>query len=92
MRLRLPEDHENALLLADELAEIPGVEVKRDDVHINMVFFSLDREGDPLSKPLLDRGIKINAPEQGMYRMVTHYWISREDILKTAAAVSEILA
>lgn len=92
MRLRLQEDHENALFLADRLAEIPGVKVNKDDVHINMVFFSIDQEGDPLSSPLLDRGIRINPPELGMYRMVTHYWISREDILKTAAAVSEILS
>ncbi len=92
MRLRLQEDHHNALLLADQLADIPGVKVTKDDVHINMVYFSLDQPGDPLSQPLVKYGIKINPPELGMYRMVTHYWISREDVLKTAASVREILA
>jgi hypothetical protein len=57
-----------------------------------MVYFSLDQPGDPLSQPLVKYGIKINPPELGMYRMVTHYWISREDVLKTAASVREILA
>lgn len=92
MRLRLQEDHQNALLLADRLAEIPGLKVYRDDVHINMVYFRLEQEGDPLSQPLLRFGIKINPPELGMYRMVTHYWISREDVLKTVSSVREILA
>jgi threonine aldolase len=92
MRLTLKEDHQNALLLANELADIKGLKVYKDDVHISMVFFSLDREGDPLSQPLLARGIKINPPELGRYRMVTHHWISQEDVLKTAQAVRETLA
>jgi len=41
MRLRLVEDHQNALLLAERLSKIPGVNVLVDDVHINMVFFDL---------------------------------------------------
>ncbi|NLP23461.1 MAG: low-specificity L-threonine aldolase [Syntrophomonadaceae bacterium] len=92
MRLRLQEDHQNAQLLADQLADIEGLTVYKDDVHISMVFFSLDQEGDPLSQPLLARGIKINPPELGMYRMVTHHWVSQDDVLKTAQAVREILA
>jgi threonine aldolase len=78
--------------LADQLADIEGLTVYKDDVHISMVFFSLDQEGDPLSQPLLARGIKINPPELGMYRMVTHHWVSQDDVLKTAQAVREILA
>lgn len=91
MPQRLSEDHQNALLLADQLAEIPGVAVRRDDVHINMVFFSLSDSGDPLTEALLQKGIKINPPELGEYRLVTHYWISRENVLQTVQAVREIL-
>lgn len=91
MRLRLHEDHENALLLADKLAEIPGLQVRRKDVHINMVFFSVPGEGDPLTQPLHDQGIKINPPENGEYRLVTHYWVARDHVLKTVQAIRECM-
>ena len=32
-------DHENALLLADELEKIPGIVVNKNDIHINYGIF-----------------------------------------------------
>jgi len=29
---------------------------------------------------LLKNGIKINPPEDGIFRFVTHYWIKKRDI------------
>lgn len=83
MRLRLVEDHENARYLAERLEIISGIEVMRDQLDINMVFFKIN---DPklagLFKPELfsKHGFCINPPEEGMMRFVTHYHITKNDI------------
>jgi len=41
MTRRLAEDHENAHYLASQLAWIPGIEVEKEALDINMVFFKL---------------------------------------------------
>ncbi|MCL2571685.1 MAG: low-specificity L-threonine aldolase [Defluviitaleaceae bacterium] len=78
MTKRLQADHDNAMYLAKQLEKIPGTTLDISRVHINMVFFSLDRPG--LTEELLKKGIKINPPENCEYRFVTHNGVSREDI------------
>lgn len=86
MRLRLVEDHENARYLAERLEIISGIEVKKDCLDINMVFFKVT---DPKLLTLFTpenfakEGIVISPAENGYFRFVTHYYISREDIDKT---------
>lgn len=94
MRLRLGEDHRNARLLGVELSKIPGISIHLDDIHINMVFFEFERSDiDPqwLITELEKRNIKANPPENGLMRFVTHYWVSRENILHVAHSMQEIL-
>lgn len=94
MRLRLEEDHNNAILLGEELARIPGIDVLHEDIHINMVFFDMSRTGydpDKLVNELLAKGIKVNSAENGMMRFVTNYWVSSDDILYIAKTIREIL-
>jgi len=79
----LKTDHENALLLANELEKIPGIEVNKKDIHINMVFFSLENtgiDGQTIVDELYKKGIKSNGEEDGLMRFVTHHWITKEDI------------
>lgn len=83
MRERLILDHENAVLLGNELSKIDGVKVNLDDIHINMVFFDMKDTGinsDYLVKEFLRNGIKINGEEEGLMRFVTNYWVAKEDI------------
>lgn len=93
MKERVSEDHENALYLAELLSSLPGVTVNTEGIHTNMVFFTVDSklDGHTIMKEFLKRGIKINPPENGEMRFVTHYWISKEDIKKIVAAFKEIL-
>ncbi len=94
MTRRLHEDHENALLLGKELAKIPGVKVNLDDIHINMVFFDISETGcnqDNLTEELHKRGIKANPPENGVMRFVTHYWVKKDDVMRVAQVMKEIL-
>jgi len=82
MRLRLKEDHDNAKYLAQKLLESGLVTLNMDDVQINMVFFEFidpHFNHDDFPAYLLKNGVKIN-PDFPMYRFVTHYWISKEDI------------
>ncbi len=78
---RLGEDHENARYLAKKLEEIKGIEIMRDRLDINMVFFKLD-QGRPevIVDELYREGIKINPPEGGEWRLVTNLDVSRSDL------------
>ncbi|WP_125154676.1 low-specificity L-threonine aldolase [Clostridium rectalis] len=94
MPKHLEDDHNKALLLGKKLCEIPGINVKLDDIDINMVFFKINNTNydmNSLSKHLYDRGIKINGPENGFMRFVTHYWITIEHIDYITACIKEAL-
>jgi threonine aldolase len=91
---RLAGDHDRAKELARGLGKIPGVSVKAGEVDINMVFFSFP----PAEKPeraarIMDlftkRKIRINPPEQGLFRFVTHYWIGDSEIKQILEASQE---
>lgn len=94
MTLRLHEDHKNALLLGTELAKIPGIKVFMGDIKINMVFFDMSGTGyDPerLVTELLNKGIKINPPENGIMRFVTNYWVTEDDVRYVVECVRNIV-
>ncbi|SHJ65980.1 L-threonine aldolase [Geosporobacter subterraneus DSM 17957] len=91
---RLQEDHENALLLGQELSKIPGIQLSLEDIHLNMVFFDMSAAGydtDRLVEEFLKKGIKINPAEDGIMRLVTNYWVSREDVLYVVDTMRELL-
>jgi len=83
MTKRLHTDHENAAYMARELSKLPYVKIDTEAVHINMVFFTISKPGfnhDGFVNHLLEKGIKINANDNGVYRFVTHNDVSRADI------------
>lgn len=86
MRLRLVEDHDNARYLAERLDIISGIEVLRNKLDINMVFFKVRDEklrNYFTVENFAKYGIIINPEENGLFRFVTHYYISREAIDET---------
>lgn len=90
MRIRLVEDHENAKYLAEELDRISGIEVDKDCLDINMIFFKVQDEhlrGKMTMQNFLKHGIKINPEEDGAFRFVTHYYVGREDIDKVLEVI-----
>jgi len=83
MTKRLHIDHENARYMANALSKIPFIDVNTESVHINMVFFKIanpafDHRG--FVQHLLEKGIRINEADAGVYRFITHNDVSREDI------------
>jgi len=94
MPQRLEEDHRKAQVLARKLSNLEEIEVFWDRLDINMVFFQVKRSGFPhhdFLQFLLNRGIKINPPMKGEYRLVTHYWVTYPDIEHTASAIAEFM-
>ena len=93
----LADDHRRAKMLAEGLAAINGLAVNRNDVDINMVFFSHPKSNcagwaAKTVDQFYAKGIAINPPEQGMFRFVTHYWIQQDEIGAILAAAGEIFS
>lgn len=94
MTKRLEEDHENARYLGKRLLEIPDVELDLEKIHINMVFFKLNRPSfnpDVLVSKFFEKGIKINGEEGGLFRFVTNNDVSKQDIDFVIDSMKEIL-
>jgi threonine aldolase len=93
---RLKEDHANAENLSHGLSTIPGLEVPGmeidPDVRLtNMVFFKLGDRVQMSPQALVDTldhqfQIKIGFVSGRLFRMVTHYWISSDNIERTLVA------
>ena len=80
----LKDDHRRAGDLASGLGALPGIELVQPERPTNMVYFHLD-PGSPLSAGqlrdlLAERGVLIGFEGERLVRMVTHLWISDEDI------------
>jgi len=92
IRPKLAGDHERAKLLAKLMREIPGVHVLREP-EINMVFATIDSNHDAqaLVDDLLEKGIKIYPDEGGVFRFVTHQYITDEDIQTFSQHLREAL-
>ncbi len=94
MTQRLQEDHDNARLLGELLAKIPGITVNMDKIQINMVFFKtthLAFSSEDFIAFLLDKGIKALGSAGTEYRMVTNHGVSQQDVHTIANAVAEYL-
>lgn len=91
---RLPEDHENAKYLAEELSKLPGVHVIKDRLDIDMVFFQMGQDvikESVLIEKLYEKNIKVSGAEDGEYRFVTHIGVTKEDIDYVISCMKELM-
>jgi threonine aldolase len=90
---RVGEDHVRAKRLAEGLAEIPGVEVS--PVMSNILYFRLAQDVSKTSEEvvaeLAERGVRVMDRLDGRFRLVTHYWISDENVETTIEAVRAMI-
>ncbi len=80
---RLAEDHQTARILAEGLAELPGIQLDLDTVQTNIVIFGPEKrppEGSSFAQVLAREGVRIGDIGGGRFRAVTHYGISQTDI------------
>jgi threonine aldolase len=91
---RLSGDHDRAKELARGLEKIPGISIEPGAVDINMVFFSFPPAAEAArAARIVDifarRNIRINPPEQGLFRFATHYWIGDSELKQILEASQE---
>jgi threonine aldolase len=87
---RLAEDHDNARVLAEGLAELPGVEIDPATVETNIVIFGVP---DPLGLiESLAGEVELSPADGGRrVRAVTHMDVSRPDIDLALAKIAAAL-
>ena len=93
---RLAEDHANARLLADGLAQIPGIIIDPDQYKTNIIFFSLSDE-----VPFTAQEVAARCREEGnvwfgrnggrSFRAVTHYWVGSAEVKRFLDVLRHVL-
>jgi len=91
MPARLHEDHANARLLAEALAEMEGVAIDPETVETNIAIFKLTGglSAAELVARLKARGILASSLGPSAIRLVTHRDVNRAACVKAAEALTE---
>ena len=88
---RLPEDNENAQILARGLAEIEGIVV--EPVETNLIFFDVSGLGvtaEAFNALLRDKGLRISVLGKTRARAVTHLDVSREQVKEALEIIRQV--
>ena len=91
---RLRDDHENARVLAEGLAELSGITIDLRSVQTNIVIFDMarkDLDAAGLVLKLAGQGVKCFSVSANRIRMVTHKDVDRSGILYALDALRTIL-
>ncbi len=91
----LADDHAHAKMLAEGLAQIPGIKIQPELVKTNMLFFELADSVAVKPEKFVQRlrdeaNIWLSGGYSRRFRAVTHYWIQEADValfIKTARAM-----
>lgn len=91
---RLADDHANARLFAERIAEIPGVILDPKLVETNLVFFEIDpavATGAQVSQAMGTRGVKLYATGPQRLRACFHLDVNRDGTLRAVDVLKEVL-
>ncbi len=90
---RLAEDHANARYLAEQLSDIPGIDLDPATIKTNIVFFNVtgEKTASQVEQQLEQAGVLIGASGKKRMRAVTHYGITREDVDVALAAMRAVV-
>ncbi|MFH2054855.1 MAG: low-specificity L-threonine aldolase [bacterium] len=90
---RLQEDHDNARVLAENLAKLPGIEIDLDTVQTNIVIFEVAESGmnavEALGK-LKEQGVLAVPFGPTRIRCVTHLDVNSEQIETALKAFQKV--
>ena len=81
---RLQEDHNNAKLFAEKIAQFDAFTLKFDTVDTNILFFDVAPEfgtAQSVCNTTAERGVLMHPSSQTTVRVVTHLGITRDDVL-----------
>ena len=88
---KLVEDHANAKLLAERIAESGKASIDPKSVETNIVFFGVKDAAEVIQK-LKQRGVVASTIGADRIRLVTHSDVSRAACERAAAAIVEVLS
>jgi threonine aldolase len=91
---RLPEDHKTARVLAEGLAEIPGIDIDLESVQTNIVAYDVSGTGMDAAtyvKKLAAKGVKCTSHTQTRIRMVTHKDVTQADAKQALMIVRQVI-
>ncbi len=92
-RDRLADDHANARLLAQGLAEIPDIELDPDSVETNIVFFRVrSAPAQEIAERLDAQGVRLLALGPDRLRAVTNLMVDRAGIERALDVIRRELA
>jgi len=87
---RLAEDHENARLLAEGLAEIGGVTIDPSTVETNIVVFEVE-DATKTGEALRAAGVQVTRLDATRIRAVTHLDVDRAGIERALEVMREVI-
>jgi threonine aldolase len=91
---RLQDDHDNAQVLAQRLARVPGIALDAATVQTNIVIFSVKPSGLSSAQFLAriaERGVLAVPVDADRVRMVTHLDVTRSEVEAAADVVEACL-
>jgi threonine aldolase len=91
---RLTVDHENARVLAQGLARIPGIKIQPEKVQTNIVLYDVGASGlssTQFLKKLAERKVLGGPVDARRVRMVTHLDVDRHDIDQAVKIIGEVV-
>jgi len=91
---RLADDHDNARLFADLIAEIDGISVEPAYVETNMIYFDVKQTGltsFEVGDRLEGKGVRIGSFDESLMRAVTHLDVDEEGVRIAAEALADVV-
>jgi threonine aldolase len=91
---RLADDHRNAQVIAEAIADTPGLKLVPPDVHTNLVWFEIDPDlgtAKDIFNRLKERGVLVGNGGDQVLRACTHLDISAADAERAADIIRKTL-
>jgi len=91
---RLAEDHANARLFADLVADHPALELTPDGVDTNIVFLDYKANGHAagdVAARAMEKGLRIGATNPTRFRALTYIGIGEQEVREAARIFREVL-
>lgn len=92
---RLAEDHRNAKVMAQGIAETPGLQLEPPEVETNLIWFKVDPEvgkAADVTATLKKRGILVHAAGPQTIRACTHLDVSAAQAERVAETLRQVVA
>jgi len=87
---RLADDHANARVLADGLAEMPGITLDPTAVQTNIVIFEVQGGAPAFLTAVAEHGILALPVGPDRVRMITHNDVTRDDVERALEVIRSV--